>query len=585
MKFSPALLDEIKYRNPIEDVVAPYVTLKRSGSTLMGLCPFHSERTPSFTVSAKNQLFYCFGCGVGGDAFTFLMKAENLDYPSAVRALAQKAGVPLPTDTENKAQDAKRNRVLEMNRLAARFYHDALESSEKCKDYFLKKRKLSPATVAHFGLGYAPDTFNALVNYLKRQGFSEEEMIEAALARRSQKNGQVYDFFVDRAMFPIIDPLGNVIAFGGRVFDSDVPNKYLNSPDTPAFRKRNNLFALNFAKKHCTQALILCEGYMDVIALHSAGFQNAVATLGTAITPEQARLMRRYTPLVYICYDSDGAGQRATHKALELLTEAGIEAKVLRMEGAKDPDEYIQKFGRDKFTYVLQQSKPQFDFKTDSVLSQFDLENAEEKIKAAHAVCEVIAAVPSPLEREVYIARCAKQLDLSSVSLQADVERFLRMRKKQSQTEQMKQISRQAEGLGDRVNPERVGNVRANSAEEAILGVLLLYPEYVKQIANQKIDLQEADFVTAFHRRVFAQILSQCKDGSTFDFGGLGEHFSADEIGRITRLSFRRSSLSQNNEEVLQDCIRILKQEKQTAEADLFTILQAKKQKNQPQGS
>ncbi len=583
MKFSPALLEEIKYRNPIEDVVAPYVTLKRSGSTLMGLCPFHSEKTPSFTVSPKNQLFYCFGCGAGGDTFTFLMKAENLDYPSAVRALAQKAGVPLPAESEDREQTARRTRVLEMNRLAARFYHESLASADKAKAYF-QKRQLPPATVSHFGLGYAPDTYNALVKYLKKQGYSEEEMIAASLARRSQKNGQVYDFFVNRVIFPIIDTVGNVIAFGGRVMDDSLP-KYLNSPDTPAFRKRHNLFALNFAKKHCTEAMILCEGYMDVIALHSAGFQNAVATLGTAITPEQARLMRRYTSLVYICYDSDSAGQRATDKAIGLLTEAGLEVRVLHMEGAKDPDEYLKKFGRDKFAYVLQQGKPQFDFKTDSVLQQYDLDNAEEKIKAAHAVCEVIASVPSALEREVYLNRCAKRLELSVTSLQDDVARILRTRKKKDQAEQMKQIGRQAEGLGDRVNPDKVGNVRANNAEEAILGILLLYPEYVKQIQSGKISLTEADFVTAFHRRVFSEVLQQCKEGDPFDFGSLGENFSPDEIGRITRLSFRRSSLSQNDDKVLQDCIAILKQEKQAAEADLFTILQAKKQKNQPQGS
>ncbi len=575
MQISDALLQEIKLRNPIEEVIGSYVKLKRNGSNHVGLCPFHSEKTPSFSVSQKNQFFYCFGCGAGGDVITFLMKAENLDYLSAVRVLAQRAGVNLPMTPTEQEQGIKRTRILEMNRAAAKFFHDSLSNAPVAQSYFTK-RNLTPALVSHFGLGYAPGK-NTLSNHLRSLGFSEQEMIAGSLARKSEKNGQLYDFFSNRIMFPILDVAANVIAFGGRVLDDSTP-KYLNSPDTPVFLKRNNLFALNFAKKHCSEAFILCEGYMDVIALHGAGFQNAVATLGTAITPEQARLMRRYAPLVYICYDSDAAGQRATDKAIALLTEADIEVRVVHYDGAKDPDELIRKFGRGRFALALEQSKPQFDFKTDSVLARFNLNNAQEKIKAVHAVCGIIAAVPSAVEREIYIARCANRLEVSVQTLTQDVERFMRQRQKKNQTEQFQQIARSAQGLGDRINPDRVGNTRANGAEEAILGILLLYPELMGTVQKDPLSLHEEDFVTAFHARVFAELVRQSADGGSFDFGRLGERFTSDEIGRITYLSVKRSHLTQNNDEVLRDCVRTLKAEKTKSETDIFSLLRSKSQ-------
>ncbi len=575
MRLSDAIMEEIRYRNPIEDLVSSYVSLKKRGNSMIGLCPFHSEKTPSFTVSPKNQLFYCFGCGAGGDAITFFMKAENLDYMGAVRALAKRANITLPVTQQDKEESVKRARILEMNRDAAKFFHAALQDSPDAQAYF-QKRALSSALISHFGLGYAPGGYS-LVQHLRSIGYTEEEMLVGCLARRSEKNGRLYDFFSKRVMFPIIDVVGNVIAFGGRVLDNSEP-KYLNSPDTPAFRKRHNLFALNFAKKHCAEAFILCEGYMDVIALHGVGFPNAVATLGTAITPEQARLMRRYAPLVYICYDSDGAGRRATEKAIALLTQADVEVRVLRIEGAKDPDELIRNKGKEAFTAVLQKGKPQFDFKIDAVLQQYDLFNPDEKVKAARDICNILSDIPSPIEREIYLPRCAKRLDITIQALQQDVDRMIRKKKSQQRKEDFSQITRQAQGFGDRINPQRTANLRASAAEEAILGILLLYPEYVSKIASGKIPLAESDFVTDFHRRIFAEILVQCATGAEFSFGHLGESFTPDEIGRITRLSMKRSSLSQNGDTVLSDCIQTLKKEKEAAETDILTILQKKKE-------
>ncbi len=577
MRLPDSMMEEIRFRNPIEDLVSSYVTLKKRGNSMIGLCPFHSEKTPSFTVSPKNQLFYCFGCGAGGDVITFLMKSENLDYMGAVRALAKRANITLPVTQQDKEESVKRTRILEMNRDAAKFYHTALQSAPDAQTYF-QKRALSSALISHFGLGYAPGGY-ALVQHLRSLGYTEEEMLVGCLARRSDKNGRLYDFFSKRVMFPIIDVVGNVIAFGGRVLDNSEP-KYLNSPDTPAFRKRHNLFALNFAKKHCSEAFILCEGYMDVIALHGAGFQNAVATLGTAITPEQARLMRRYSPLVCICYDSDSAGRRATEKAIELLTQADVEVRVLRIEGAKDPDELIRNRGKEAFSLVLQRGKPQFDFKLDAVLQKYDLLNVDEKAKAAKEVCQILADISSSMEREIYLPLCAKRLEVTIQSLQMDVERMMRKKKSQQQKETFSAIARQTQGYGDRINPQRTANLRASAAEEAILGILLLYPEYAAKIASGKIALAESDFVTDFHRRIFAEIMTQCATGNDFAFGHLGESFTTDEIGRITHLSMKRSALSQNGDAALYDCIQTLKAEKEATQTDILTVIQNKQKKN-----
>ncbi len=579
MKLSEAFLQEIKYRNPIDEVISSYVTLKKSGSSMTGLCPFHSEKTPSFSVSPKNQLFYCFGCGAGGDVVTFTMKMENLDYMGAIRSLAKRANITLPVDMLQKDEGVRRTRVLEMNREAAKFYNSALQSAPEAQAYLFDNRALPKTLVSHFGLGYAQGGYT-LVKHLRSLGYTDDEMIAAALARRSEKNGQLYDFFSRRVIFPIIDVVGNVIAFGGRVLDDSLP-KYLNSPDTLAFRKRHNLFALNFAKKHCEESFILCEGYMDVIALHGAGFANAVATLGTAITPEQARLMRRYAPRVYICYDSDAAGKRATEKAIALLQQADVEVRIIHMEGAKDPDELIRKKGKDAFVFALNRAKPQFEFKTDEILQKYDLRLPEEKVKAARDICELLASVSSPVEREIYISRLSQKLDVAKENLTRDVDRAIRRHRSQQHREDFSQFARQSQGLGDRINPQKMENLRASAAEEAILGMILLYPEYAPQIASGKIALGEADFVTDFHRRVFAEIMRQAGEGGTFEFGHLGQSFTPEEVGRITQLSMKRSSLSNNNEKTLCECIATLKEEKAPTKPSLFSPIPKKKDSNE----
>lgn len=363
---SSAIIEEIKYRNDIEDVISQYVTLKRAGSNMNGLCPFHSEKTPSFTIFKASHSFYCFGCGAGGDVITFIMKIENLDYIGALEFLAKRVGINIPADNKEPERGIKKSRIIEMNRAAAKFFHEQLKESREAQSY-LERRQLPMSLIKHFGIGYAPNEFGRLTDHMHSLGFTDEELITGFLCGKSQKTGRAYDYFRGRIMFPILDVSGDVIAFGGRVIDDTMP-KYLNSSDTPAFKKSRNLFALNFAKNSCSEQIILCEGYMDVIALHGAGFSNAVATLGTALTAEQARLIKRYSKSVIISYDSDEAGQRAANRAFMLLGEAGLQTKILKMENAKDPDEFIKKFGAVRFRQIIDNSYTEFDFKFDVIL-------------------------------------------------------------------------------------------------------------------------------------------------------------------------------------------------------------------------
>lgn len=580
MKITPEIIEDIKFRNNIETVVSSYVTLKRAGSNFNGSCPFHSEKTPSFTVFPSTQSFYCFGCGAGGDAITFVMRMENLDYISAVRLLASRSGIKLPEDSEfDGKKETGRSRVLEMNKIAATFFHQSLMDERYGKealDYLVNKRKLSMSVIKHFGLGFAPNSFGALHDHLRKKGFTDDEMVTAFLCGRG-KNGSAYDYFRNRVIFPIIDVTGNVVAFGGRVMDDSTP-KYLNTSDTPAFKKSKNLFALNFAKNHCDNMLILCEGYMDVIALHSAGFENAVATLGTAITSEQARIFSRYTKKVVISYDSDSAGQKAADKAFRLLQEVGIDVKILKMDGAKDPDEYIKKNGAGKFATLLEESKTRFEFECDKALGKYDISNMSEKIKASGELCRVIATYPSEIERELYCRSLSKLLDIPVQTIISDVNSIIRKSEYRDKKAEVSELYRQSSGIGDRVNPESSSKVRASKTEEAILGLMLLKAEHLRYcVENLAID----DFVTSFAKKVFERISTAYKEFGKFDLGLIQEDFTLDEISRISKMQSERSRLSVNDENVLKEYITILAEEKQkNDDSDSFdSILGAIKNK------
>lgn len=580
MRIPPAVIEEIKFRNDIESVVSSYVNLKPAGSNLIGLCPFHSEKTPSFTVFKNTQTCYCFGCGSGGDVVTFIMKMENLDYVGALEFLAKRVGLTIPRDPVDEQRQIRSTRILEMNKVAAKFFHASLLSPEgKEALEYLQKRKFSPGLIKHFGLGYSPNSFNALINHLKQNGFTEKEMVSGFLCGISKKTGKPFDLFRNRVIIPIIDTKGNVIAFGGRVLDDSLP-KYLNSSDTPVFKKSKNLFALNYARKECADRIILCEGYMDVIALHGAGFTNAVATLGTAITPEQARIMERYTKSVVIAYDSDEAGQRAADKAFKLLGEVGLDVKILKMSGAKDPDEFIKKFGPERFRRLLDESKTHFDFKFEAILAKYDVTQTPEKLKAVNDITEIISKINSAVEREVYIGKVSEKLEIAKDNLKYDVDRKIRKQTRERQKDESRKIMLNTAGFGDRINPDYAKNVRAASAEESIISIILTYPELLKKVQDGTYNLRAEDFFTQFGKKIFEKAMELYEESTSFDYGMLGSEFTADEMGRITAIVLKRNNLSQNGEKELVDCIDVLKKEKNKQSASLADIINAKRNEN-----
>ena len=416
------------------------------------------------------------------------------------------------------------------------------------------------ATVKHFGLGFAPNSFNSLTDHMHRLGYRDDELIAACLCGKSAKTGRTYDYFRNRIMFPIIDPSGNVVAFGGRVMDDSKP-KYLNSSDTPAFKKSKHLFALNFAKNCCQEKMILCEGYMDVIALHEAGFEYAVATLGTAITPEHARIFSKYTQKVIISYDSDDAGQNAANKAMHLLGEVGIDVRVLKINGAKDPDEFIKKFGADRFRQMLEQSRTGFDHKSERILSKYDLTVGTDKIKATREICALIAEYWSAVEREVYIDQASKRLEMPTDVLKNSVEQLRRKQTRANAAKESREALATVKNFGDRINPDSVKNPRAAAAEETVIGLLLLRDEYRDAVERGEINLTDADFVTEFHRRVFGAIMRRHGSDGGFRRELLGLDFTPDELGRIENNEMRRTPLVQNGPEVFRSAVETLRAE------------------------
>lgn len=563
MRFPENFIQEVVDRTDIEELVGRYVTLKRTGSNLVGRCPFHSEKTPSFSVSPAKKMFFCFGCHAGGSVITFVQKIENLDFADAVEFLANRASIPLPQTGAAPSQKdgVGRRRILEMNLEAARFWRECLfdpHVGQAGLDYFLKERKLSPSVVKHFGLGFAPNSFTALRDHMRAKGYRDEELIAGYLCARSQKNNSVYDIFRNRVMFPIIDPSGNVVAFGGRVMDDSKP-KYLNSSDTAAFNKRKHLFALNFAKNCASERMILCEGYMDVIALHAAGFESAVATLGTAITPEHARVFAKYTKKVIISYDSDEAGQNAAQKAMRLLSEVGVEVRVLKLTGAKDPDEYIKRFGADRFRASLEESRTGFEHTALGVLSRYDLSVSTEKLKASNELCRLIAQYHSPVERELYLHYIAKQLELPHDVLKNSTEQFIRRLRREETAKESREAQATVKKYGDMINREASQNPRAASAESAVLGLLLMFPEYRDAVEQKEIPLSPDDFITSFHRRVFEAVMKEHASPSGFRFEMLGESFTPDEMGRIGETEMSRQQLTQNGPEVFRSAVEVLR--------------------------
>ena len=559
MAFPESFLQELKLRNDITELVSSYITLKRRGRNMVGLCPFHGEKTPSFNIYTENGSFYCFGCGVGGDVITFVMKMENLDYVDAVKFLAQRAGMDMPEDSYDDSMSKLRTRVYEANREAARYYYKILYSPDGKNglDYF-HGRMLTDRTIRHFGLGFADDDWSSLSDYLIGKGFSKNELVAANLAVKQKNGNGIYDRFRNRVMFPIIDLRGNVIAFGGRIMTDEKP-KYLNTSDTPVFKKSENLFSLNNAKNSGSRTLILCEGYMDVIAVNQAGFQNAVATLGTALTREQAMLMKRYADEVVICYDSDEAGQKATSRAIPILRNAGLLVRILTVPSGKDPDEFIKSKGADgpeAFRALVEKSGNDVEYRLQKLRSNYNLNTSDGKVQFLEEASKVIAAIYSPIERDVYISRLCKEFEISKDSFVRQVNSINRRKDRENAKKEVRRLQNDLSGRGDRIDTEHVKKPRSSSAEEALIAYLINNPDSVKYI-NER--LSKDQFQNELMKRYFTYFSDRI--GSGLDpLNNLTADFSEDERSRVYKIMSKHSAVA-GTRRALDEYIQIINEE------------------------
>lgn len=557
MRISERFIQELQDKVDIESVVSSNISLKRRGKTLVGLCPFHNEKTPSFTVYPESNSFYCYGCGAGGDVITFVRRMENLDYIEAVKAVAQIAGVSMPEDGYDDTLSKQRMKILSANREAARFFNSQLMAPENraALDYFLK-RGLSPNTITKFGLGYAPNEWSSLINHLKSKGYSEHELVLANLARRSDKNGKsvFYDNFRNRVMFPIIDLRGNVIAFGGRVMDDSKP-KYINTSDTMVYKKSNGVFALNFAKNANDGKLILVEGYMDVIALHQAGFTNAIACLGTAFTNEQANLLSRYADEIIICYDNDGAGKAATEKALAILGKTGLKLRVVTMSGGKDADEIIRTHGKERFADLLKEASNKTEYKLLEEQKKYNLATDDGKLRFLLAAAQILAGCGS-VERDIYATRLSNELGVGTESIKSQINSAASRLKKSDEAKKRRQTDEMLlKSLHDKNNPEREKNIGAAKAEETLIASFLRNPDFYFKLKGK---INHEDFVTAFNKRIMECLEKGLDSGMEPSLGIFSADFVPDEMDSITRIYRSASSLSNTLKEC-EDCIDTLK--------------------------
>lgn len=559
-------LEELKMRSDISDIASTYVSLRRRGRNLVGLCPFHGEKTPSFNIYPENGSFYCFGCGAGGDVITFIRKIENLDYIDAVKFLAQRAGMDMPENSYDNSMSDLRRRIYEANREAGRFYYSMLYTSagKQGLDY-LRGRGLSEKTIKHFGLGFSPDNRFALVDHLRSKGFKPQELVAANLAYQN-KNGLISDRFYNRVMFPVIDLRGNVIAFGGRIMTDQKP-KYLNTSDTPVFKKSTNLFALNFAKNDGKRSLILCEGYMDVIALHQAGFTSAVATLGTALTQEQAMLMKRYADRVFICYDSDEAGQKATQRAIGFLRNAGIEINVISVPGAKDPDEFIRENGdkgRDMFERLLEKSGNDIEYRISKIRQKYILTEQSQVVLFLTECAKLLATVENPIEADVYAGHLSAETGVRKEAVLQQINGYRKKTYRENRKRQFRDIQTDLSGRGDRINSEKSANLRAARAEEALIAYIINNQDMAIKTAKA---LPPEKMVTAFNRRVYKVITDRALQGRGIMPADISGEFTVEENAKIAGMLASQSS-EITSPKACDDCIKVIlaESEKITAE-------------------
>ena len=561
MPFPPAFLDELAARNPIEEVVGQYVNLKRSGSNLFGLCPFHGEKTPSFSVAPDKGIYYCFGCHKGGGVINFEMEIEGLSYPDAVRALAQRVGMEVPDDEEYQSRYRKQERLWALAKEAARFFVTQLYAPTGAEGLrYAQSRGMSKGTLTRFGIGFAPDSWDSLCKAMRAKGYTDEELKDAGLVSVSQKNGNIFDRFRNRLMFPIIDVRGNVIGFGGRVMDNSTP-KYLNSPETEIFNKRKNLFALNVAKKTKLGYLILVEGYMDAIALHQYGFDCAVASLGTSLTEEHAVLLSRYTEQVVLIYDGDEAGQNATRRAIPMLERAGLQVKVLQMRDAKDPDEFLKKFGVDRFKLLLEESSNRVEYQLRAIQKKYDLNVDEDRVKFISEAAELVSSLGNAVQREIYGNRVAEAGKISPDAMKIEVNKAFKRRQYREKRKQERIDLAPAVAAQPKSRTIRYDNVRSAMAEEIVLAQCLSDAAMIAETEG----LKPEEFSSPLLGRVFEQLQQQSRQGMVPSVAGLTD-FTGEEMAHIAGILQRNPGPV--SEQAMRDSIQVIRQMHEFKTAD-----------------
>ena len=588
LRFSEEFLSELRSRVDIEELIGRYAEIRHRGSrTPVALCPFHTEKTPSFVIYRDTQSYYCFGCGAGGDAITFVKNIERLDYVEAVRYLCERVGMNMPMDPVDDQYGKLRRRCFEANREAARFFYAKLLSEEgQAAREYLKKRQLTDETVKHFGLGYAPDRWDSLLKYLKGKGYHEDELLSFDLAYKTSRGG-VIDAFRNRLMFPIIDLRGNVIAFGGRVLDDSKP-KYKNTSDTVVYKKTHGVYALNFAKNNNDGKLILCEGYMDVIAMHQAGFTNAVACLGTAFTQEQISLLSRYCTELTLCFDSDEAGVAATSRALKRLENSTMKLRVMQLEGGKDADEIIKAEGREQMSAFIETALNDTEFALAAAKKKYDVATDDGKLNYMNEAVEILAALDNEIERDLYTSRLAGETGVEKQSLEAQVAKARKARgrrEKRREFENAMDLVR-AEGEVKSPNPQKRQFRRACAAEEVILASLLKHPDYLRRLQDK---LSEDLFVTDFNKRYFRDISKRIREGRSLELSVFNEDCDNEDMAYLSYLLAKGDSLADSVTECEQ-CIQTLLTEKnKSAAADVsklsdeeFLALMKKMQQKKP---
>ena len=574
MAIPERFIDELVSRSDIVDTVSAYVPLTKKGSNYWGLCPFHNEKTPSFSVSADKQIYHCFGCGKGGGVISFVMEMENASFPDAVRLLAQRAGMEMPEEMNGGGDGKRKERLLALNREAARYFYANLSLPQAAAGVaYLNQRGLSRRTVVNFGLGYALDRWDGLIEAMTAKGYTKGELLEGGLAVKNT-NGRIYDRFRGRLMFPIIDVRGNVIGFGGRVLDDSTP-KYLNSPDTPVYNKSRNLFALNIAKKSKRGEMILTEGYMDTISLHQAGFDCAVASLGTSLTQEHAQLLSRYTKKLIIAYDGDGAGVKAAQRAIGIFEKTGLEVRVLQMRGAKDPDEFIKKYGPEAFERLLSQSENQVDYRLLQVRQKYDLEQDDQKVAYLKEAAELVASLPSPVEREVYGRKAAQAARFSYDAMAQEIERARKRKTWKARKQEERRELTPALQQQPRNRSFKYEHLRSALAEEGVLRLVMLDPGLFRSAE----ELGEADFSSPVLAKIFTLLRQRWRDGKELGPAALAGSLEPEEMSHLAALLQKPESLA-NGEKAMHDYITTIQMERVKREgADGLDPLMAYREK------